>query len=163
MLNPIARLLLTTAILSPVTLPPNQADTLISQRMSCEAAIFNMESRIKDGREINVKFNIRQLSSDWQQGAPPQRIYEILVTLRDRSRSQQVLDVMQSNQMLTAMATQLIDSCSNIGAVTYGEDQTDYLITFGLLTNGVQPFNCAPPLNRNQSSRTIPWGQQYCN
>jgi hypothetical protein len=57
-------------------LPPNQADILISQRMSCEAAIFNMESRIKDGRAITLAFNFRQLSPEWQQGAPPQRIYQ---------------------------------------------------------------------------------------
>ncbi len=163
MLNPIASLLLTTAILSPVTLPLNQADTLISQRMSCETAIFNMESQIKNGRTIPLAFNFRQLSSDWQKGAPPQRIYELLVIMGEVSNLQPVDAVMNSTQMLTNLATQVINSCPNIGAVTYSKKHTGDSRTFGLLTNGVRQFDCAAPLDRNNPRRIIPWGQQFCD
>jgi hypothetical protein len=71
--------------------------------------------------------------------------------------------VMNSNQMLTAMATQVIDSCPNIGAVTYSKKHTGDIRTFGLLTNGVRQFDCAAPLDRNKPRRMIPWGQQFCD
>lgn len=123
-----------------------------------------MESRIKEASQINVEFKLLKLSSYWQNSAPPQRIYEFLVALGNLEQIRQADAVMNSPQMLKAMATQIIDSCPNIGAVSYNQKHTGYTRTFGLLPNGVREFECVEiDHGRNISGRTLSWGQQVCD
>jgi hypothetical protein len=55
-------------------------------------------------------------------------------------------DVMNSPQLQTSIATNIIQSCETIGIVQFGVYQSSWVDTFGLMSDGsVERFQCQEP------------------
>ena len=73
-------------------------------------------------------------------------------------RGPATLSVLYSDKFLTRIAKDIIDNCSSISMVTFGEYGTDHIATYGLFKNSkVVAFECVDPL----TIKTV-WGQTGC-
>jgi hypothetical protein len=61
--------------------------------------------------------------------------------------------VMSSLVFQKAIASEIIKSCGSVGAVTFGRRETDWSITFGMMSDGaIEGFECIDPIQRSTSS-----------
>jgi len=88
----------------------NVKPSLASEQDKCFAAISEMTSKIQDGRGVLVFGKIANLSKDYAQGYPTDRLFNYQFIL-DGDGNQAVLS---SKQFLSIIATRIIKSCSSI-------------------------------------------------
>ena len=129
-------------------------------RDSCDTVIKNVEARVKNDNYMTVEFIGKAIPKGWEEGARGRSI-ELRVILgspREGSK-QRVMNVMSSPRMLTEMSKQLIESCNNVAAVTFGINNSGSKRTFGSIGGVVREFEY---LEQNRS-RTLKlrWGIDY--
>lgn len=121
---------------------------------ACEAAITSAKERIFRGRNITaVKVN----ASDHNYLNPPaSRPLIIHLSLSGEATP----SVMESPVFQKAIASEIIKSCTSVGAVAFSQAQTDWVSQVGLMPNGtIQQFECVTP---NGENRALPWGKYPC-
>ncbi len=70
---------------------------------------------------------------------------------------------MESPVFQRAIASQIINSCNSVGAVSFGRYQTGWIDTIGLMRDGtIQKFECAEDHIEDYNPETLRWGQQWC-
>lgn len=59
-----------------------------------------------------------------------------------------------------AIASEIINSCNSVGAVTFGRYQTGWVSTVGLMRDGtIQNFEC---IEHAPDKGSPSWGQEWC-
>jgi len=118
----------------------------------CRAAITDAERRIKAGRPIQVRSQVRDLS-EWSSDYPNNRPLKYHFIVRGKAAEA----VMTSPQFQISIATNIIKNCDSVSAVDFGMDQTDWGITIGILPGDrIGKFECISP------PAELAWGQSFC-
>jgi len=151
--NTIVVMVATSLGFSNFLLPIPAKSEAISQL--CEVAIKNGRQRIEQGKRIIVMTRIldeRENYPDHPQGRP----LLVMISLDGQGAD----SVMKSPVFQKAIASEIIQSCSSVGAVRFARNQTDWYVTLGLMPNGtIQNFQCVDP---DPSRNRLTWGQQVC-
>jgi hypothetical protein len=123
---------------------------------ACEAAITSAKERIFRGRNITaVKVNARD-HSQYYLNPPVSRPLTINLSLSGGATP----SVMESPVFQRAIASDIIKSCTSVGAVGFSQAQTDWVSEVGLMPNGtIQQFECVTP---NGENSVLPWGKYSC-
>jgi hypothetical protein len=158
----LASLIAMTSLAQPGLSSQSEINFGVKQSNSCNASLTDLRRRIRaDGRNIDIEFEVREISQPWSFNSPSGRPYELRVLLGNpRRRQPAALDVMESDQMLNSIAANVIRGCSDVAVVSYGLSQSDYIKSFGLVNSRVQPFQCLP--SRSRGTPPPRWGWQYC-
>lgn len=126
------------------------------QRQTCEAAIANGRERITTGRSVTiVSFNLVDNSQTYPDH-PDNRPQIARIRLDGEAAD----SVMNSLVFQKAIASEIINFCSSVGAVNFQRNQTDWSSTFGLMPSGtIKHFDCVDP---DPDRDKLSWGQQVC-
>lgn len=146
---------LTTLIGGITNLLPNSA--LASSEAACEVAIANAKKRIVEGRTITIVQTDITDNSKLYPDHPNGRPLFINIALKGSA----TVSVMKSPVFQTAIASELIKSCTSVGAVAFGKYQTDWRSIIGLMPDGtIQQFQKC--VNPSRESNYPSWGQAGC-
>lgn len=139
--------------LSPFALPLQARSE--QTRKSCETAIADGTSRIKNGREITVTTDITDRGEIYPNHPSGRSLFVGIVLDGNAADS-----VMLSPVLQKAISSEIISSCGSVGAVTFGRYRTDWSSTFGLMPNGtIKQFECVDP---DPDRDKLSWGQLVC-
>ncbi|HAX89687.1 MAG TPA: hypothetical protein DCY91_26375 [Cyanobacteria bacterium UBA11370] len=160
--------------LSASILPPQARSQETTQ--SCEIGLLNSKNRIEQGRDITVTIDIIDGSEkypDYPNGRPT-----IIFLFLDFPGSygyrgydsggsvDDAVSVMESPVFQRAIASEIINSCNSVGAVTFVlKGQPPWATTTGLMRDGsIQNFECLLPDELpDDDSPFLPWGQELCS
>ena len=124
---------------------------------SCTAAIAKAQRQIETGRSLEVSTRSSDLSefeSDYPDGRPMS--YQFVMS------GSAVGAVMNSPKFMKVIATNVIQSCSSVGKVSFAVNGSGWGLSLGVLPGGrVDFFECFESQGRN--SPNLVWGQEYCN
>jgi hypothetical protein len=124
-------------------------------RKSCETAIADGKSRIDRGRDIIVTTDIADHSEIYP-NHPNGRPLFVTISVDGNAAD----SVMSSPVFQKAITSEIIKSCNSVGAVTFGRQQTDWSITFGMMSDGaIESFEC---IDFDPEGNRPLWGQQVC-
>jgi len=124
-------------------------------RKSCETAIADGRGRIEKGRSAVATTNIANYSEVYP-NHPSGRPLFVTILLEGTA----VESVMSSPVFQKAIASEIIKSCGSVGAVMFGARETDWSITFGIMSDGtIKGFEC---IDFNPDGNEPLWGQQIC-
>ncbi len=127
---------------------------------SCEAAINAAKERLERGRNITVKIVVRDNSKAYPDH-PNGRPETVLLGLVGSIIGSDADSVMASPVFKKAIATEIIRSCNSIGSVTFNKNQTGWISTIGLMSDGtIQPFKCD---DYDQGKARRSWGWESCD
>lgn len=157
-----ASLIAMTSLAQPGLSSQSEINFGVKQSNSCNASLSDLRRRIRaDGRNIDIEFEVREISQPWSFNSPSGRPYELRVLFGPLGRPQPAaLDLMESNRMLNSIAANVIRGCSDVAVVSYGIPGTGHISSFGLVNGHVQRFQCV-----DGGGRSVPrprWGWQYC-
>lgn len=126
-----------------------------AQDTDCQNAISNSIRRIENARSTVVKFEqFKQRYQDY----PANRSLGYAVWISGEG----AVNVMSSKVFLTDISTQIISNCKSISSVVFGQYETDWIRTYGLMKNGkIEPFECLAPRRRGVE-RELSWGKEIC-
>lgn len=125
---------------------------------SCEVVLMNAKKRIEQEKEITVMTNVID-SSERYPAHPPGRPTMIMVVVDGREAD----SIMVSPVFQKAIASEIIQSCTSVGAVTFGQYQTGWTSTVGLMAEGsIQHFECLDDYGEQGPSQ-VSWGQEWCS
>jgi len=133
------------------------AATSYAQPSSCQAAIQSVRAILKNKHNIKTasvtKRDMSEVYSDHPQGRPGG--YFIAM------RGTQVINLLNSPQLMSILATRIIDNCETTSLVIFGFPNSDYTVLLGLMPNGnVQPFECLEDPD-NYLGYAV-WGKTFC-
>ena len=124
-------------------------------RKSCETAIADSRGRIERGKDITVTTDIADYSEIYPNHPSGRPLFVTIIVDGNAADS-----VMLSPVFQKAIASEIIKSCGSVAAVTFGRQETDWSITFGVMSGGkIESFECIDP---EPEGNRIPWGQQIC-
>ncbi|MFO5494123.1 MAG: hypothetical protein ACLBM6_16625, partial [Cuspidothrix sp.] len=110
--------------------------------VECNAALQNAKNLIQKNRKVKVVYTSQGNISQYykhDKNYPKNRPLSYGFGLRGPA----TLSVLYSDKFLTRIAKDIIDNCSSISMVTFGEYQTDHGVTYGLFKNSkVVAFEC---------------------
>jgi hypothetical protein len=136
----------------PTTATPTAAQPAAA---NCAARLAANRNRLAAGRNLTVRVEQRDIAEsypDYPSGRNHQYFYII--------KGAAATSVMESIQLLTAIAQDTIKNCPTAGITSIGIANTGYVGTFGWFPGGqVKPFECLEP---GRSNRRPSWGKQYC-
>ena len=158
----LASLIAMTSLAQPGLSRQSEINFGVKQSNSCNASLSDLRRRIQaDGRNINIEFEVREISQPWSFNSPSSRPYDLRVALGSlRRREPATFDIMESDQMLNSITANVIRGCSDVAVVSYGILGTGYIKNFGLVNGRVQRFQCVEMGGR--STPRPQWGWQYC-
>jgi hypothetical protein len=144
-----------------------------SDANSCNVALASAK-RFLQGK-TTVYTHVLELSNQYQ-GYPSGRSLGYIIVLNDGERSSphrigppspawnKAAGVMKSPQLQKSVATQIIQACSTIGAVTFVLDvprSSQWEVVFGIMPDGaIDEFQCVD--NPRRHSNSLDWGFIYC-
>ncbi len=139
--------------LSAFALPPQAKSE--QTRKSCETAVADSKVRIEKGKDITVTTDIASRSETYPNHPSGRPLFVTIIVDGNAADS-----VMLSPAFQKAIASEIIESCGSVGAVTFGKQATDWSITLGVMSDGrIEGFKCIDP---DPEVDRIPWGQQIC-
>ncbi|NET62721.1 MAG: hypothetical protein F6K47_43525 [Symploca sp. SIO2E6] len=123
---------------------------------SCQVALQAVRAKLKELPNLEIasfaKRDISKAYSDYPKERPDRYSIDM--------RGNQVVNLLNSPQLMTTLATQIIDNCKTVSSVSFGLANTDYGVLLGLMPNGtVQKFECLEP---GQARGELVWGRTYC-
>jgi len=121
-----------------------------SSSKQCNATLGTAKSRVETGRDANVDL-IQRFSAD--NGYPPNRPVMLQFTIGGSAGS----SIMNSPEFMRSISTDIIDDCSDVSAVAFNLNQTDWTEVFGLIEGKVEKFKCYSP-----GTPYPGWGYQGC-
>ena len=123
---------------------------------SCEIALSNAKNRIEQERDITVEIDIKDSSEEYPD--PPDGRPTIIWFEVEGNAAE---SVMESPVFQRAIASEIINSCNSVGAVSFGVSHTGWINTIGLMRDGtIQKFECVD--HDPERSSPYPWGQDPC-
>jgi hypothetical protein len=155
----IATGLIITNIMFWVSLPAAAQNRKFS--VECNAALQRAKVRIQKNRKVKVVHTDQQnISQDYKhdKNYPKNRPFSYQFGLRGPATE----SILNSEKFLTIIAKNIIDNCSSISIVEFGEYQTDHVATYGLLENNeVGRFKCLD-VDDPRARKKLDWGQTVC-
>ncbi len=125
-------------------------------KQSCEIAILNAKNRIEQGRDMTVTMDMEDGSEEYPDhpdGRPTIIWLEVDGSAAD--------SVMASPVFQRAIASEIINSCNSVGAVSFNRYQTGWINIIGLMRDGsIQHFECVD--HDPERGSPYPWGQDPC-
>lgn len=174
----ILRLLVIPALSSLLTVSqlifyPNIKSVVAQQNSSCQEAISSSEIRLigdrpqdairppegartVDRQNLNLRTQIVDISQNYR-GYPPGRSFMVAFAMAG-SRGDNIIN---SPRMMQEVSQNIINNCSNIGAVRFGIWGTSSFDTYGMIDGQVAQFRCIGFRGTSSSERTA-WGLQGC-
>jgi hypothetical protein len=137
-----------------LALSPALAQTQNKQESrECRTALQAAKKKIESGRRVRVvrisKRDISEKYSDYPRNKP----FDYLFAMRGAGTE----SVLSSERFILSIATSVIKNCPSVSMVSFGLDNTGYLIITGLVgENKVQAFEC---IGTEGNPR---WGQTLC-
>lgn len=139
--------------LSPLVVPSQVRGQEIK---SCVAAIVKAKERTREGRSINVFSDLRDHSTEYPDSAK-KRPVTILMLMQGR----ETVSMMGSTRLKTSLASDIINACEFVSAVTFAQYQSGWSSTIGLMSDGsIKEFECLEPSRYGPKLR---WGQEVCS
>lgn len=128
--------------------------------VECNAALQRTKKQIQKNRKVKVVYtsqeNISQQDYKHDKNYPKNRPFSYGFGLRGPATE----SVLNSDKFLTRIAKDIIDNCSSISKVKFGEYQTDHVVTYGLFRNNtVAAFEC---VDDPGTTIKLSWGQKVC-
>ncbi|NES19734.1 MAG: hypothetical protein F6K41_12590 [Symploca sp. SIO3E6] len=136
------------------------AATSYAQLSSCQAAIQAVTAKLRDEQNIEIvsvtKRDVSEIYSDY----PKERPGGYFITMRGN----QVINLLNSPQLMSILTTQIIDNCETASLVMFGFPNSDFTVPLGLMPNGtVQPFECLEvSLEELEYIEKPVWGKTFC-
>lgn len=126
--------------------------------VECNAALQKAKVRIQKNRKVKVvalgQENIYQHYKH-DKNYPKNRRFSYGFGLKGPGTE----SVLISGKFLTRIAKDIIDNCSSISMVEFGEYQTDHVVTYGLFRNNtVAAFEC----DYSETNSKMAWGTRGC-
>lgn len=130
-----------------------------AQSDACDRAIAESQHQIETKNTFLTRIEKRNMSSSGVTYLPDYPIMVAIAMVGPGTES-----VMKSDAFLTKLSHDIIMSCGPVGVVRFGQDGTDWSVTFGLVGDRkVALFKCLSRLNNwRESERVIPWGYEIC-
>jgi hypothetical protein len=135
---------------------------------TCLQSIDKAEAKILQGREaINLNTKIYNLSEQSRNDYPPGRPRGLIFVLAAHFGVQTPPEgeaILNSQQFMKTIATQITDQCSSISYVEFTDPYSDYFIPFGIINGSVERFQCSEDWNPRDGSLRPPdrWGYYTC-
>jgi len=131
-------------------------DNKLIEAVSCPVALQSVRAKLQDLPNLEIasfaKRDISKAYSDYPKERPDGYSIDM--------RGNQVINLLNSPQLMTTLASQIIDNCKTVSLVSFGLANTDYAVLLGLMPNGnVQQFECLEP---GQASEEQVWGKKFC-
>ncbi|BAY55691.1 hypothetical protein NIES2135_25150 [Leptolyngbya boryana NIES-2135] len=118
---------------------------------SCAGMIEAVASRMSYGRNLTIDYSRRDVTRMYDD-APSGRPIEQVLLMQGSSTDA----ILNSPAFMQTRARTIMESCKNVGAVTFALKGSSYGITFGLMPNEtVKKFSCT-------ESTPVAWGQVLC-
>lgn len=147
------------------------AGALPGSSQTCISTVLAATEEIEANRAVSALISSLQLSQLYE-SIPDSRPYGMYLSLSGAS----AISVFLSPQFLERLSSDLIESCSSVGAVFFGASSLQEEKIFGLLLESqpsndqaswrVGPFACISGAQSTWSQRTnqrLRWGQQVCS
>lgn len=123
--------------------------------VECNAALQRAKKQIQKNRKVKVVYTSQENISQHYKSYPNNRPFSYVFGLRGPATN----SVLNSDKFLTRIAKDIIDNCSSISKVKFGEYQTDHVAIYGLFRNNtVAAFECVDP----GTTIKLSWGQVVC-
>ena len=126
--------------------------------VECNAALQRAKKQIQKNRKVKVVYTSQEnISQHYKhdKNYPKNRPFYYGFGLRGPATE----SVLNSDKFLTRIAKDIIDNCSSISMVDFGEYQTDHVVTYGLFRNNtVAAFECVD----TGTTIKLSWGQTVC-
>lgn len=139
--------------LSPLVVPSQVRSQEIK---SCVAAIARAKGRMQEGRRINVFYELTDHSTAYPD-SPKERPITILMMMQGSDTA----SMMRSTMLKTSLASDIINACEFVGAVTFAQYQSGWSSTIGLMPDGsIKEFEC---FEAGRRETRLLWGQEVCS
>ncbi|MFM7369497.1 MAG: hypothetical protein ACKO2Z_17255 [Sphaerospermopsis kisseleviana] len=129
--------------------------------VECNAALQRTKKQIQKNRKVKVVYTSQEnISQHYKhdKNYPKNRPISYGFALT----SPATLSVLNSDKFLTRIAKDIIDNCSSISIVYFGEYQTDHFESYGLLENNdVGRFKCILESDP-RARKKLDWGYVVC-
>jgi hypothetical protein len=135
-----------------ISQPNNQSQPDATTRQ-CLRAVATAQKKVGQVKQVRVlqpqKINISGIYQDFPSGRPDQYQFRLV--------GKGVATVLYSPKFMQAISQDLISQCTTVSLVTFGEYQTDWYLSFGLMANNkLEAFQCVEP------GVKLKWGEQAC-
>ena len=123
--------------------------------VECNAALQAAKNQIQKNRKVKVVDAGRLDISQNYINYPASRPFSYGFYLAGPATE----SILNSDKLLTTIANDIINKCSSISIVDFGKHQTDWGVTYGLLSNNkIGSFQCINP----NYSKKLNWGYVVC-
>ncbi|MBE9009136.1 hypothetical protein IQ250_02830 [Pseudanabaenaceae cyanobacterium LEGE 13415] len=117
----------------------------------CAGTIEAVASRMSRGRNLTIDYNRRDATRTYED-APSGRPIEQILLMRGSSTD----SILNSPAFMQTRAKMIIESCKDVGAVSFALRGSSEAVTFGLMPNGtVRKFSCT-------ESTPVSWREKLC-
>ena len=124
--------------------------------VECNTVLQKAKKQIQNNRKVKVVYTGQEDISQHYKIYPINRPFSYQFVLVG-SATQSILN---SEKFLTAIATDIINKCPKISIVDFGQDQTDYGKSYGLLEdNKIGIFKC---VDWEVAPKKLDWGYISC-
>jgi hypothetical protein len=154
--------------IAPWTIAPATAQG-INTEVACLKAINAAEAKIVEDRTIDLRTEFGDTSEDWSDraGYPadrPQSVTFFLGMLNSPVVAPDGEAILQSPQLMEAIATDITNRCLSIGYVSFAAPHSDWFVPFGIINGSLKAFQCAEDWNpRSRTPRPpLNWGFYNC-
>jgi hypothetical protein len=132
---------------------PLSAESIYTETKECQNAIASVENQLQGGRQVTIELSeINKIIgySDYPKGRPNE--YNLSMS------GNSVESILSSPVLMNTLATRIIDRCNSVSFVVFSLYQSGYVVSYGLINNKVEIFNCPegydPPYYRD-----LIWGE----
>ena len=139
---------------------PLTAQEIETESEECKSAIVEVENQLKSDRNLTIEKS--EIGKPGVSGTPPEARSN---GVEFRMSGEAVESIMSSPVLLNTFATQIINSCDSVSAVSFGLSRSGYTQVHGLMPDGeVKLFKCPEDFddyNVGEYPRSLTWGE-FC-
>lgn len=137
------------------TFPVSATESLENQK--CISETRRVAQKLVENKNVRLRFDVKNISK-YEKDYP----YNRPLSLQFSFEGNAAADIMNSPQFLQIATKRIVNNCTNISQVVFGEYATDWSTTIGLMHDGsVKEFKCVNPNNLTVSSE-LKWGETIC-
>jgi hypothetical protein len=132
----------------------------------CKSVILSAQKKLQSGRRLRVSSQISNFRDNTQSypDHPTNRPQDYLFAMEGSAAT----SIMKSTQLMNAISTKIIQSCSSVGSVTFGISNSGAFRSTGIFPDGqIKIFKCAEEFGiypgRANTGQSPKWGMQYCS
>jgi len=137
------------------TFPVSATESLKNQK--CISETRRVAQKLVENRNVKLRFDVTNISQ-YEKDYPYNRPLSFQFSFEGRAAG----DILNSPQFLQIATKRIVNNCTNVSKVSFGEYATDWSTTIGLMHDGsVKEFKCVHPNNLTVSSK-LKWGETIC-